>query len=311
MEETVNLIINTTDNLYQEVKNYDPDPNFPHIVNEYGGAMQTYAEEVLNTITHGTGLAFSIPGVIILVLLAKRHGSPYHAVACLLYGLTVILMYTCSTFYHYSGITNFDLETVKLLRTFDHCAIYFLIAGTYTPVTLVNLIYNNLYNTSHFKAGKHHHLEPDKRVAVLGTVVLIIVWSMCAAGVTVKLNASGGVENVPAFFKWGFYVAMGWMVVLCGKPFVKRLPKTGLKLLLAGGLAYTTGITFLVSDTVPFNHPVWHLFVTAGTLLHYFAIISCVIPIGEYTSWKVMEDRYKSKILNAFSRFAAANLTKS
>eukprot|EP01111_Echinosteliopsis_oligospora_P014524 TRINITY_DN5489_c0_g1_i1.p1 TRINITY_DN5489_c0_g1~~TRINITY_DN5489_c0_g1_i1.p1 ORF type:complete len:310 (+),score=48.09 TRINITY_DN5489_c0_g1_i1:157-1086(+) len=281
---------------------------YPHIAHDYSNEIQTYTEELLNTITHATGLALSIPGVILLVLLAKRHGGWYHAFACLLYGLTVILMYTCSTLYHYSGITNFEVGTVKFLRTFDHCAIYFLIAGTYTPVTLVNLIYNNLFSTSHFKAGKHHHLEPDKRVAILGTIVMIIVWSMCAAGVSVKLNADGGVENVPAFFKWGFYLAMGWMVVLCCKPYLKRIPKTGLKLLLAGGIAYTTGISFLISDSVPFNHPVWHLFVTCGTSLHYFSVIACVIPIGEYSSWRVMEDRYKSKILNGFTRFAAANL---
>jgi len=272
---------------------------------DYATEIQTYAEELLNTIIHGMGLALSIPAVILLVLLARRHGTIWHMYGCGLYGLSLIAMYTCSTMYHYSGIAELYLTT-KTLRDLDHCAIYFLIAGTYTPLTLINLIYNNSYNPAHLKSGKDQ-MAKASRTVLLGWLVLGAVWTMCVVGVTTKL--AFGSDNIPPVISYGFYLLMGWMATFVTGPFLRLLPKTGLRLLVAGGLSYTFGVIFLLSDTLPFNHPVWHLFVGAGSIFHYFSIIACSIPIAEQAIWKKMENKTRSRLLDQFTRFAYANLS--
>jgi len=274
---------------------------------DYATELQTYAEELLNTITHGMGLTLSIPAVILMICLARRHGTIWHMYGCGLYGASLIVMYTCSTLYHYSGIGPMYL-TSKTLRDLDHCAIYFLIAGTYTPLTLINLIYNNSYNPVHLKAGKQQ-MENAGRTVFLGWMVLGVVWTMCVVGVSTKLMF--GSENIPGFISYGFYLLMGWMAIFVTGPFLRLLPKTGLRLLVAGGLSYTIGVVFLLSDALPFNHPVWHLFVAAGSMFHYFAVIACSIPIAtEQAVWKKMESRRThTRLLNQFTRFAYANLS--
>jgi len=272
---------------------------------DYATELQTYAEELMNTITHAMGLTLSIPAVVLMVCLARRHGTIWHMLGCGLYGASLIMMYTCSTIYHYSGIGDTYLST-KTLRDLDHCAIYFLIAGTYTPLTLINLIYNNTYNPAHLKGGKQQ-MEKAERLVFLGWVVLGAVWTMCVVGVSTKLMF--GSDNIPGLISYGFYLAMGWMAVLVVGPFLRHLPKTGLRLLVVGGLSYTVGVIFLLSDALPFNHPVWHLFVGAGTIFHYFSIIACSIPIAEQGIWKKMETRSNSRLLDHFTRFAFANLS--
>jgi len=275
---------------------------------DYATELQTYAEEILNTITHATGLLLSIPAAVLLVLLARRHGTIWHMWGCGLYGASLILMYTCSTMYHYSGIGNMFLSN-ETLRDLDHCAIYFLIAGTYTPLTLINLIYNNSYNPVHLRSGKPH-MEKAARNVSLGWMVLGAVWTMCVVGVYTKLMF--GSRGIHPVISYGFYLLMGWMATFVAGPFLLLLPKTGLRLIVAGGLSYTIGVIFLLSDTVPFNHPVWHLFVGAGSILHYFAVIACSIPIAEHEAvWKKMEHRTRSRLLDGLSRFAYANLCSS
>jgi len=273
---------------------------------DYATEIQTYAEELLNTIIHGMGLMLAIPAAILLVLLARRHGTIWHMYGCGLYGASLIVMYTCSTMYHCSGIADVYLTT-ETLRDLDHCAIYFLIAGTYTPLTLINLIYNNTYNppTVHLKGGKPHAAKAGRTVS-LGWVVLAVEWTMCIVGVTTKLIF--GTEGISPVISYSFYLIMGWMATLVTGPFLRLLPKTGLRLLVAGGLSYTFGVIFLLSDTVPFNHPVWHLFVGAGSILHYFCVIACTIPIAEQALVKKMGHRTRSKVLDRFTRFAYANL---
>jgi len=276
---------------------------------DYESEIQTFSEEILNTITHGMGLTLSIPAVILMVCLARRHGTIWHMYGTGLYGLSLIMMYTCSTMYHYSGIADLYL-TSKTLRDLDHCAIYFLIAGTYTPLTLINLIYNNSYNPVHLKEGKQG-MEKAGRTVFLGWMVLVAVWTMCVVGVSTKLIF--GSENIPGFISYGFYLLMGWMATFVTGPFLRLLPKTGLRLLVAGGLSYTIGVVFLLSDALPFNHPVWHLFVGAGSVFHYFSVIACSIPIAiEQAAWKRMESRRtRSRLLDQFTRFAYANLSTS
>jgi len=270
---------------------------------DYGTEIQTYAEELLNTITHGMGVMLSIPAAILLVLLARRHGTVWHMYGCGIFGASLIVMYTCSTMYHYSGIGDLYLPPRKL-RDLDHCAIYFLIAGTYTPLTLINLIYNHTYNPVHLKGGKQE-MERANRSIKLGWTVLAIEWIMCIVGVSTKL--AWGSEGIHPVLTYGTYLTMGWMAAFVARPLFMVLPKTGLRLLVAGGLSYTVGVIFLLSDTMPFNHPVWHLFVGAGSILHYFCVIACSIPI-EQALWKKMEHKRNSQVLDQFTRFAYANL---
>jgi len=269
----------------------EEEDTFPY----YASDIQTYAEELMNTITHGTALALSIPAVIILILLARMHGNTWHVIASALYGSTLVLMYTCSTVYHWSGISDFSTDQKEFLRNLDHCAVYFLIAGTYTPLTLVNLVHNNLY------------LKPlrDNRVVNTGWVVLVIVWLFCFMGVTLKIQH--GAEGGNIWFSYGLYVLMGWMGVIVSRPFIRTLPRIGLRLLVAGGLAYTFGIIFLLSDALPFNHPVWHLFVSAGSIFHYLCVLACTIPVAS-SPWLKMETRTSSIILDWCTRFASTNL---
>jgi len=275
---------------------------------DYTSDVQTYAEEIINTITHFMGLTISIPATIVMVSLARMHGTTWHVIGCTLYGLTLILMYSCSVMYHASGLHEFTKDLQGFLRDLDHCAIYFLIAGTYTPLTLINVIYNNLYS-------QHHHMsdsakvrlpgKQDKKDAKIGFIVLAIVWLICIIGVSSKLmNGSDGVNPI---ISYGSYLVMGWLVVFVARPMLGSLPRIGLRLLVAGGLSYTIGVIFLLSDTLPFNHPVWHLFVAAGTILHYLSVIACSIPLSS-SPWIAMEKRTRSVILEWSSRFASTNL---
>jgi len=291
---------------------YDPlllvaNMTVQRLADDYTTEVQTYAEELLNTIIHAMGLMASIPAGILLVLLARRHGGLWHMYGCALYALSLVMMYTCSTLYHYSGIADVYISKTKL-RDLDHCAIYFLIAGTYTPLTLINGIYNNLYNTTHSPNSKAH--AEKNRVIYQGWLVLGIVWLMCIIGVSTKL--AWGTDGIPPVISYSFYMIMGYVAAIGGTAFLKLLPKTGLRLLVAGGLSYTVGICFLLFDTLPFNHPVWHLFVGAGSILHYFSVIACAIPIAEHAVLKRVESKTRSgEVLDSFTRFAYANFCKN
>jgi len=266
----------------------------------YATDAQTYTEEIINTITHFMGLVLSIPATILLVCLARMHGNKYHVIGSAVYGCTMILMYTCSTMYHGSGISDLTLHLQGFLRDLDHCAIYFLIAGTYTPLTLINLIHNNLHLDS-----KKHNVQLDTNVVKLGCGVLIVVWTICIVGVSSKLL--NGSEGVNPILSYGSYLVMGWLIVFVARPMLKHLPRTGLRLLIAGGLSYTFGVIFLLTDTMPFNHPVWHIFVSAGSILHYFSVLACTIPVGS-SPWSAMEKRTRSVILEWSTRFVSTNL---
>jgi hemolysin III len=202
-------------------------------------------EEVANSVTHGLGLLASLAGAFVLVSLAVEQGEVWHVVSAAVYGTTLVTMYAASTLYHALKGTR----ARRVLRILDHCAIYLLIAGTYTPITLVGL-----------QGG-------------WGWTLFGLAWSFAAAGIVFKVLATGRF----AVLSTVTYVLMGWLCIVAVKPMFILLSPGALALLGAGGLFYTAGIIFYHSNRVPYSHAVWHLFVVAGSLCHYLAIALYVL----------------------------------
>jgi hemolysin III len=205
-------------------------------------------EEIANSITHGLGVVLSIAGLATLASFASVFGTVMHIVSCSIYGASLILMYTASTLYH-----SIPLPRAKaVLRRLDHSAIFLLIAGTYTPFTLVTL------------------------QGLWGWTLCALVWTLALVGILMQkvlIRQKAFVTALP-------YVALGWLAVVGLEPLMNRIPVEGMLLLVAGGLAYTIGVLFFVWKRVPYNHAIWHLFVMAGSALHYFAVLLFVIPVG-------------------------------
>ena len=203
-------------------------------------------EEIANAITHGIGLLLSIAGFVVLLVLAALRGTAWHIVACSIYGATLICLYTASTLYH----AVISPRVKRALRIFDHSAIYLLIAGTYTPFLLVSLR------------------------GPWGWSLFGVIWGLALVGVLFKFWF---VERF-AILSTAVYIAMGWLGVIAAKPVVTHLRLTAIIWLLAGGLAYTGGVIFFAAKRIPYSHAIWHLFVLAGSICHYFAVLSTVIP---------------------------------
>ena len=196
--------------------------------------------------THGFGAVLGIAGLCVLVARATLYGTPVHVVSAAIFGATIILMYSASALYH-----SIPLPRAKqILRVIDHSSIYLLIAGTYTPFALVTL---------HGTWGWH---------------MFTAVWGLALAGVIFKVYFTGRFEKLSL----AIYLAMGWCAILVVTPLMGALEIGGLVLLLAGGLAYTGGVAFYLLERMRYHHAIWHLFVLAGTVLHYFAILFYVIP---------------------------------
>ena len=206
-------------------------------------------EEVANSVTHGLGLLASLVGTFVLVSLSLERGEAWHMVSAAVYGVTLVALYAASTLYHALKGT----EARGVLRVVDHCAIYLLIAGTYTPVTLVSL-----------RGG-------------WGWALFGAVWSLAAAGIIFKVFATGRFSVLSTVA----YVLMGWLCIVAAKPMFVLLSPGALALLGAGGVLYTAGIVFYHSKRVPYSHAVWHLFVVAGSVCHYLAIaLYVLVPAG-------------------------------
>jgi len=203
-------------------------------------------EEIANAITHGIGLLLSIAGFVVLLVLAALRGTAWHIVACSIYGATLICLYAASTLYH----AVISPRVKRALRIFDHSAIYLLISGTYTPFLLVSLR------------------------GPWGWSLFGVIWGLALAGVLFKFWF---VERF-AILSTVVYIAMGWLVVIAAKPVITHLSLTAIIWLLAGGLAYTGGVIFFAAKRIPYSHAIWHLFVLAGSICHYFAVLSTVIP---------------------------------
>lgn len=202
-------------------------------------------EELANAITHGVGFAFSIIGFVVLLVLALMNGGRWQIAGCAIYGVTLVSLYAASTFYH--GVSSPRLKRALLI--FDHCAIYLLIAGTYTPFLLVNL------------RGSW------------GWSLFGVMWGLAISGVLFKLWF---VDHYP-ILSTSFYVLMGWVGVVAAKPVLTHIPATGLLWLVIGAGMYMLGVVFYAIRKIPFNHVIWHLFVMAGSACHYVAILYAVI----------------------------------
>lgn len=200
----------------------------------------TIGEEIANAILHGIGALLSILGLCILLLLSSKLNNPLLTISSIIYPITMFLMYFSSTMYH--SLTN--AKAKKLFRTLDHCAIFLLIAGTYTPFTLVTL------------------------KGYVGYSLFAIIWVFAIIGVV--LNAI----DVKKYSKLSLicYVVMGWAVVFAMKPLVANLELGGLLLLILGGIFYTGGVAFYVSKN-KYMHTIWHVFVLLGSIAHYFSVL--------------------------------------
>lgn len=205
-------------------------------------------EEIANSITHGIGIVLAIGGLGVLTAFASLYGTAWHIVGCSIFGAALILLYAASTLYH--AIQHPPAKSI--LRILDHSAILVLIAGTYTPITLVNLR------------------------GPWGWTLFAIVWGLALVGIVIEATSLRRYRAALIVL----YLIMGWAVIAAVKPMLASVGSGGMTLLLAGGLAYTGGIVFYVWHKLPYNHAIWHLFVLAGSILHFFAILFYVIPLA-------------------------------
>lgn len=206
--------------------------------------IQSRFEEQLNSWSHGLGAALGIAGLVLLVVFLKQE-VPYALFSVIVYGVSIIVLFLASTFYHAVK----GEKRKHYFRILDHISIYLLIAGTYTPVLLITL--------------------PDS----LGWELFWIVWGIAAFGVILKLFFTGKFET----FSTLLYLVMGWLIVFDFSTLADRMDTNGLLLLFSGGLFYTVGIVFYAIERIPYNHVIWHFFVLGGAICHFFMIYFFVI----------------------------------
>jgi hemolysin III len=203
--------------------------------------------ELANTITHAVGVALALAGLAVLVTIASLHGNPRQVVSYSIYGVTLVLLYGASTAYHGIQLPR----ARRLLRTLDHAAIYLLIAGTYTPFSLISLR------------------------GAWGWSLLGVIWALAAIGVVFKIFFVGRFSRTSTLV----YLGMGWLALIAARQLFTNLPAQGLVLLFAGGLCYTVGVLFFAFDRkLRFNHAIWHLFVLFGSVCHFFAVLVSTMP---------------------------------
>lgn len=199
-------------------------------------------EELASALTHGAGVVASAVGAVVLIALSALRGDPWKIVGTAVFSATLVLLYTASTLYHASRRPAARAR----LQVFDHCAIYLLIAGTYTPFTLVGL------------RGSW------------GWSLFGVAWGLAVAGVVFKLFFTGRFPRLST----AIYVGMGWMVLVAAGPMTRLLSPETLAWLVAGGLTYTAGTLFYHSRRIPYAHAIWHLFVLGGSVCHFAAVMT-------------------------------------
>lgn len=200
----------------------------------------TRNEEIVNSITHGIGALLSIAALIILITVARAYDDNWHLVSYSIYGGTLILLYLSSTLYH-----SFSKPRIKdLFARFDHVSIFLLIAGTYTPILLTSVR------------------------GPWGWTLFGIIWGIALIGAVIRSIFLHRFRKIMV----AIYLLMGWMFVLAGKQIYMNLPSISLTFLILGGIAYSAGVIFYMWRKLPYSHGIWHLFVLAGSVLHFFAI---------------------------------------
>jgi hemolysin III len=197
-------------------------------------------EEIAHSVTHGIGIVLGIAGLIILTAYAARHGGIRHIVSGSVFGAMLVVLYSASTLYH--GIRH--PRAKQILRICDHCSIYLLIAGTYTPFTLVCL------------------------QGVWGWALFALVWGLAALGIALQFTPLRRVKAVRVVL----YLTMGWAAAFAIKPLVETVPPKALILIIAGGITYTSGVAFYLWRRLPYHHAIWHVFVLSGSILHFLAV---------------------------------------
>jgi hemolysin III len=203
--------------------------------------QQSPGEEIANSISHGVGLLLSLIALPVLVSAATRQGSTLTIIGATVFASSLVLLYFASTLYHALP----QNKAKRLFRILDHVAIFLLIAGTYTPFTLGVL------------GGPW------------GWTLLVLVWSLAVVGIALKVT--WGIRYTA--MSTCLYLAMGWMALIAAREMWLRMPASGLRWLLAGGVAYTVGVMFFVAERVRYSHLAWHLFVLAGSLCHTCAVL--------------------------------------
>jgi len=206
----------------------------------------TLGEEIANSVTHGVGALLSLIGTAILLYRAARNGTTVHVVSFAVYGSCLFLLHLSSTLYHALR----PPRAKRVFRVFDHCSIYLLIAGTYTPFLLLSLW------------GRW------------GLTLLVAIWTLAIAGIVFKSLFIGRLQKASVLL----YILMGWMIIVAAREAWMRVPHAAIGFVAAGGLFYTLGVAFYAWKSLPYNHAVWHLFVLGGSVCHYAAILLYLMP---------------------------------
>ncbi len=209
-------------------------------------------EEFLNTLTHALGLALSLFGLVFLLI--KSINLPdglnidrFQLVSFSIFGISLVALYLASTLYHSAS----EADKKSTYKMWDHCAIYLLIAGTYTPFLLVTMREN------------------------VGWLFFFIIWGIAVFGILLKVQFKHRFH----LLRVATYLVMGWLVILTFDALKASLASGGLNLLIAGGVVYTLGVIFYLYERIPYSHAIWHLFVLGGSVCHYFSIYLYVSPV--------------------------------
>ena len=207
-------------------------------------ARYSLGEEIFSSVTHGVGALLAIAGLVALLIFAARFKDTLSVVSCAIYGGSLIILYLMSTLYH--SLTGEKAK--KIFRICDHCSIFLLIAGSYTPYTLIAL------------RGQ------------LGYTIFGVIWTMAILGIVLNFIDLERYKKASLIC----YILMGWAVVFALRPLIAAIPPLALGLLVGGGISYTIGVFFYVNKR-KYMHSVWHLFVLTGSVLHYVSVLQLLL----------------------------------
>ena len=205
-------------------------------------------EERLNISSHAIGLLFSVIALVLLVIRASGIDDLMYLVSFSVFGISLVVLYAASTFYHSAQVPTLR----DRMRIVDHAAIYILIAGTYTPFTLVVLS------------------------SAIGWWIFALSWTMATIGIVLKLFFTGRFDRISTFM----YVFMGWIIVFAFEPLIEKLPYEGLFWLVTGGVSYTVGAVLYGINKIKYNHAIFHIFVLLGSVCHFISVYFYVLPVS-------------------------------
>ena len=225
-----------------------PKPMAPAARSSATGEVHSVREEFFNALTHGLGATAALAGGAVLITLAALFGDGWQLAGAIVFGICLLLLYLASTLYH---AIQHPVAKARL-KVFDHCAIYLLIAGTYTPFTLIGLR------------------------GPWGWGLFAAIWTLAVAGVVFKLFFTGRFKLLST----AIYIAMGWLVIVAIEPLLGALDAWTIGWLFGGGVFYTLGTVFYHRPSLPYSHAIWHLFVVAGSVCHYVAVMAQVVTPG-------------------------------